>query len=148
MSHVAQISPSAARVANISDRLRRWHPRFHPCAICNRPAAGFGYADPHTKTRPRSAASQCRWFCSKPCQALYARKAKKGMNMVDLTEEEHAAVTATMKRMGVLMGEFGWDTRLADLSADQVRALIEEAVEGFREAISATAQSYATEVPL
>ncbi len=68
--------------------------------------------------------------------------------MVDLTEEEHAAVTATMKRMGVLMGEFGWDTRLADLSADQVRALIEEAVEGFREAISATAQSYATEVPL
>ena len=68
--------------------------------------------------------------------------------MVDLTEEEHAAITATMKRMGALMGEFGWQTRLADLTADQVRALIEEAVEGFREAMAATAQSYATEVPL
>jgi hypothetical protein len=53
-----------------------------------------------------------------------------------------------MKRMGALMGEFGWGTRLSDLSADQVRALIEEAVEGFREAMAATAQSYATEVPL
>ena len=49
--------------------------------------------------------------------------------MVDLTEEEHAAITATLRRMGTLMGEFGWDVRLADLTADQVRALIEEAVE-------------------
>jgi hypothetical protein len=148
MSHVAQIIPapasSPAISGNIPERLRRWHPRFHLCAVCNRPAAGFGFRDRHTKIRPRSS----RWFCSKPCQALYARKAKKGMNMVDLTEEEHAAVTANMKRMGVLMGEFGWGTRLSDLSADQVRALIEEAVEGFREAMAATAQSYATEVPL
>ena len=68
--------------------------------------------------------------------------------MVDLTEEEHAAITATMKRMGALMGEFGWGTRLADLTADQVRALIEEAVEGFREVMAVTAQSYAAEVPL
>ncbi len=68
--------------------------------------------------------------------------------MVDLTEEEHAAVTATMKRMGALMDEIGWDTRLSDLTADQVRALIEEAVEGFRDAMAATAQSYAAEVPL
>ena len=28
--------------------------------------------------------------------------------MVDLTEEEHAAITATMRRMGALMGEIGW----------------------------------------
>ena len=68
--------------------------------------------------------------------------------MVDLTEEEHAAITATLKRMGALMGEIGWDARLADLTAHEVRALIEEAVDGFREAMAATAQSYATEVPL
>lgn len=148
MSYVAQISPPPAQARNIPDRLRLWHPRFVPCAVCTRPTAGFGYADPHTKTHPGSAASQRRWFCSKHCQALYARNAKKGMNMVDLTEEEQAAITVTMKRMGTLMGEFGWDTRLADLTADQVRALIEEAVEGFRDAMAATAQSWAAEVPL
>jgi len=144
MNHVAKISPPPAQVANISARLRMWHPRFLPCAVCTYPTAGFGYADPHSKIRPRPS----RWFCSKHCQALYAHKARKGMNMVDLTEEEHAAVTATMKRMGALMGEFGWDIRLADLTADQVRALIEEAMEGFRDAMAATAQSYAAEVPL
>ncbi len=68
--------------------------------------------------------------------------------MVDLTEEEHAAITATMRRMGALMGEIGWQTRLADLTADQVRALIEEAVEGFRDAMAETAKSYTSEVPL
>ena len=38
------------------------------------------------------------------------------MNMVDLTEEEHAAVTATMKRMGALMDEIGWDTHGCPIS--------------------------------
>ncbi len=68
--------------------------------------------------------------------------------MVDLTEEEHAAITATLKRMGALMGEFGWEVRLADLTEDQVGALIEEAVEGFRDAMATTAESYTSEVPL
>ena len=52
--------------------------------------------------------------------------------MVDLTEEERAAVTATMKRVALLMDEIGWQTAFADLTEAQVRALIEEAVEGFR----------------
>ena len=47
--------------------------------------------------------------------------------MVDLTEEERAAITATMKRMALLMDEIGWATPLADLTEAQVRALIEEA---------------------
>jgi endogenous inhibitor of DNA gyrase (YacG/DUF329 family) len=143
MSHVTQISPPPAPVAHIPNRLRQWHPRFHLCAVCIRPAAGFGYADPHSNIHPRTY----RWFCSKHCQALFAHKARKGMKMIDLTEEEHAAATATMKRMGALMGEFGWETRLSDLTADEVRALIEEAVDGFREAMAATAQSYTAEVP-
>ena len=58
--------------------------------------------------------------------------------MVDLTEEERAAVTATMQRMALLMEEIGWQSKLADLTEPQVRALIEEAVEGFREARSAS----------
>ena len=147
MNNVAQIPPTPASPANIPDRLRLWHPRLVVCAVCTRPAAGFGFSDPHTRTHPHPATSQRRWFCSKHCQALYAHHAWKGLNMVDLTEEEHAAIIATLKRMGALMGEFGWDTRLADLTADQVRALIEEAVEGFRDAMAETAKSYTSEVP-
>lgn len=67
--------------------------------------------------------------------------------MVDLTEEERAAVTATMKRIALLMDEIGWQTAFADLTEAQVRALIEEAVEGFREAMSDIAKSYEPEIP-
>lgn len=67
--------------------------------------------------------------------------------MVDLTEEEHAAITTTMKRVALLMDEIGWATPLADLTEAQVRALIEEAVEGFREAMSDIARAKAPEVP-
>lgn len=67
--------------------------------------------------------------------------------MVDLTEEERAAITATMKRMALLMDEIGWGTSLANLSEAQVRSLIEEAVEGFREAMSDFAKANQLEVP-
>ncbi len=67
--------------------------------------------------------------------------------MVDLTEEERAAITATMKRIALLMEEIGWQTAFADLTEAQVRALIEEAVEGFREAMSEIAKSNAREIP-
>lgn len=67
--------------------------------------------------------------------------------MVDLTEEERAAITATMKRLALLMDEIGWGTSLANLSEAQVRSLIEEAVEGFREAMSDIAKANQLEVP-
>lgn len=67
--------------------------------------------------------------------------------MVDLTEEERAAVNATMKRIALLMEEIGWQTAFADLTEAQVRALIEEAVEGFREAMSDIARAQTPEVP-
>ena len=67
--------------------------------------------------------------------------------MVDLTEEERAAVTATMKRIAMLMEEIGWQTAFADLTEAQVRALIEEAVEGFREAMSDIAKANTPEIP-
>jgi len=68
--------------------------------------------------------------------------------MVDLTEEERAAIAATMKRVALLMDEIGWATPLAGLTEAQVRALIEESVEGFREAMSDIAKANAPEVPL
>mgnify|MGYP003679614470 FL=1 len=67
--------------------------------------------------------------------------------MVDLTEEERAAVTVTMKRIALLMDEIGWQTAFSDLTEAQVRALIEEAVEGFREAMSDIARAQTPEVP-
>ena len=67
--------------------------------------------------------------------------------MVDLTDEERAAITAAMKRLAQLMDEIGWQTQLADLSAAQVRAVIEEAVEGFREAMADIARAKTPEVP-
>ena len=67
--------------------------------------------------------------------------------MVDLTDEERAAIAATMKRVALLMEEIGWSTPLADLTEAQVRALIEESVEGFREAMSDIARAQTPEVP-
>ncbi len=67
--------------------------------------------------------------------------------MVDLTEEECAAVTATIQRLAALMEEIGWTTRLAELTEAQVRTLIEEAVEGFREAMADIARANTPEVP-
>ena len=67
--------------------------------------------------------------------------------MVDLTEEERAAIAATMQRVALLMEEIGWQTQLADLTEPQVRALIEEAVECFREAMADIAKSQSQEIP-
>ena len=67
--------------------------------------------------------------------------------MVDLTDEERTAVTATMKRVALLMDEIGWQTCLGDLTEAQVRAVIEEAVDGFREAMADIARVQTAEVP-
>jgi hypothetical protein len=73
--------------------------------------------------------------------------ARERFAMVDLTEEERAAITATIKRLALLMDEIGWQTAFADLTEAQVRALIEEAVEGFREAMADIARAQTPEVP-
>ena len=81
------------------------------------------------------------------CQSYWTWLARGRFAMVDLTDEEQSAITATMKRVALLMEEIGWGTPLADLSEAQVRALIEEAVEGFREAMSDIAKANPLEVP-
>ncbi len=60
--------------------------------------------------------------------------------MVDLTEQEQAAIRATMRPLGECLGEIGWQTRLIDLTEPQVLTLIEVAVGGFQEAMHAAAQ--------
>jgi hypothetical protein len=72
--------------------------------------------------------------------------------MVDLTEQEKAAIRASMKPIAEIMEEIGWQTRLAELSEAQVRTLIEIAVGGFQDAMRDIAQGSAgtrkdTEIP-
>jgi len=131
----------------ITDRQRLWHPRGSLCAVCRQPTRGFGWRDPHQRKHSRSYF----WFCSIACQGFWAARAQASSGwhagMVDLTEEERAAITATMRRVALLMEEIGWQTKLADLTEPQVRALIEEAVEGFREAMADIAKSQSQEIP-
>ncbi len=82
-----------------------------------------------------------------PCQSFWTRLARVRVAMVDLTDEERAALAATMKRVALLMDEIGWSTPWAGLTEAQVRAPIEESVEGFREAMSDIAKANAPEVP-
>jgi hypothetical protein len=70
-----------------------------------------------------------------------------GLVLLDALPGERAAIAATMKRVALLMDEIGWATPLAGLTEAQVRALIEEAVEGFREAMSDIARAQTPEVP-
>ena len=68
--------------------------------------------------------------------------------MVDLTEQEKAAIRAAMKPVAEIMEEIGWERRLCDLDEAQVLTLIEVAVGGFQEAMQAIArQDTAAEVP-
>ncbi len=67
--------------------------------------------------------------------------------MVDLTEEEHMAVLASLKGVAHQMERCGWETRLSELNEIQVLWLIEIAVREFREAMAAIAAAQDAEIP-
>jgi hypothetical protein len=67
--------------------------------------------------------------------------------MIDLTEQERAALTAAMKPVAEIITEIGWQTRFCDLTEQQVLTLIEVAVGGFQDAMHATAKNDPMEVP-
>ena len=67
--------------------------------------------------------------------------------MVDLTPQEEAAIHATVKPLARLMESIGWDKCLADLSENQVLALIETSVEGFQDAMRDQVANDDTEIP-
>jgi hypothetical protein len=81
------------------------------------------------------------------CQGFWSRLAKERLGMVDLTEQEQAAIRAAMKLVAEIMEEIGWETRLIDLTEPQVLTLIEVAVGGFQDAMLATAKDEDTEIP-
>ena len=67
--------------------------------------------------------------------------------MVDLTEQEQAAIRSAMRPLAEIFEEIGWRTRLADLTEPQVLTLIEAAVGGFQDAMHATARIADSEIP-
>tara|TARA_R110002167_G_C12707254_1_gene655199 strand:+ start:18764 stop:19018 length:255 start_codon:yes stop_codon:yes gene_type:complete len=81
------------------------------------------------------------------CQGFWSRLAKERVGMVDLTEQEQAAIRTTIKLMAEIMEEIGWETRLIELSEHNVLTLIEVAVGGFQDAMLATAKGDDTEIP-
>ena len=67
--------------------------------------------------------------------------------MVDLSEQEQAAMRAAMRNLGEAMQEIGWNTRLCDLNEAQVLTLIEVAVGAFQDAMRASARHEIGEMP-
>ena len=59
--------------------------------------------------------------------------------MVNLTEQERAAVASALKPVAEIMRNIGWSTRLHDLTEEQVMALIAAALGGFQAAMQAAA---------
>jgi hypothetical protein len=135
---MASVTPITAE-----DRRRLWHPSGTVCAVCWRPTRGFGWFDPVRSKQPRPSV----WFCSMACQRFWTRLARERWAMVDLTEQEKAAIRAAMKPVAEIMEEIGWQARFSDLSEEQVLTLIEVAVGGFQNAMHATADAADAEVP-
>ncbi len=113
------------------------------CAVCRGPARGFGWFDPTSAKPPRPSVS----FCSITCQGWWVRLARRSTAMVDLTEQERAAMRAAMRAMAEVMAEIGWTTPLNALSEQQVLTLAEVAVGAFQDAMRASASPSTPEVP-
>lgn len=141
MSHVAQIASPPTEDADRPGRDRLWHPRGQLCAVCISRTRGFGWFDPN---KPRGKRTY-RWFCSLQCQAAFTRKARKGLNMVGITNEERLAIAMVLKRIGNMMELIGWDKRLCDLTEIEMTALIEEILEIYSAEMSRFARTQ--EVP-
>ena len=89
------------------------------------------------------------WFCSMDCQTFFWERARRSLAMVDLTDEEKSALRYAMQMVAEVMEEIGWNTRLSDLSEQQVLTLMEVAVGGFQDAMRdiASANKQSPEVP-
>jgi hypothetical protein len=136
---------SHATSATARERFVRWQPRFELCAVCRSPTHGFGWQEPQRMSKPRPPA----WFCSMACQTYFWERARRSFAMVDLTDEEKSALRHAMQMAAEVMEEIGWNTRLSDLSEQQVLTLMEVAVGGFQDAMRdiAAANKQSPEVP-
>ena len=67
--------------------------------------------------------------------------------MVDLTDQERAAIRHALKMAAEVMEEIGWETRLIELSEHQVLTIIEVALGGFQDAMREIASANQQQVP-
>jgi hypothetical protein len=83
------------------------------------------------------------------CQTFFWERARRSLAMVDLTDEEKSALRHAMRMAAEVMEQIGWNTRLSDLSEQQVLTLMEVAVGGFQDAMRdiAAANKQSPEVP-
>jgi len=128
VSHVAQIPPAPAEAADQPDRDRRWNTCRALCAVCTSRTRGFGWFDPN---QPRAKRTY-RWFCSMGCQSAFTHKVRKGLHMVDFTEEETQALPAVIRALAPEMERMGWDRPLGQLSQNDMHRLIVITIEAFR----------------
>ena len=128
---------------DLIDRRRRLYSSEPFCAVCRRPPRGFGWFDTSGLRPPHPPVN----FCSMACQDFWTRRARRSTAVIDLSEQERAAIRAAMKPLAELMEEIGWTTRLAGLTEEQVLALIEVAVGGFQDAMHEAAAADETEIP-
>jgi hypothetical protein len=128
MNHVAQIATPSTSPADRPGFDRLWHPRGTLCAVCTSRTRGLGWFDPN---RPRGKRTY-RWFCSLQCQSAFTRKSRKGLSMVDFTEEETQALPAVMRALAPEMEQIGWDRTLGQLSQNDMHRVIVITLEAFR----------------
>ena len=61
--------------------------------------------------------------------------------MVDLGEQENAAIRHALKMLAEVMEETGWETRFSDLSEAQVLTLVTVVIRGFQDAMISTSRN-------
>ena len=67
--------------------------------------------------------------------------------MIDPDDRERAALAAGLKNLAEVMAEIGWSVRLNELTEIQVKTLVEVAMDGFCEAMRASAPQSEIQVP-
>ncbi len=70
------------------------------------------------------------------CQAAFTRKAKKGLTMVEFTNEETQALPAVMRALAPEMERIGWERPLGQLSQGDMQQLIVTTINAFRAEMS------------
>lgn len=107
-------------------------PRFHDrvCAVCARPAIGWGYASHSYRT---VAADRIAWCCDDP-ECLAIARDSYAMKQIEFGRIDTLATEDGGQKGGEYLDSIG-KTDLATLTADEWAELCRQIVGGYREAL-------------